>query len=88
MCVSSRALEILLLTFLDLPNFHFADYLFLDAFQEAMSYVFKLSFNADDDAKGSRSSISRATKREQNQHARPAENKDVVRNLSTLREKL
>ena len=35
----------------------------LDAFQEAMRYVFKLLFHADDDAKGFRSSVSSAAKR-------------------------
>ena len=53
----------------------------LDAFQEVMRYAFKLLFHADDDAKRFRSSISSAAKREQNQHALPAEHQDAVRNL-------
>ena len=49
----------------------------LDAFQEVMRYVLKLPFHADDDAKGFRSPISSAAKRE---HAHPVEHQDAVLN--------
>ena len=56
----------------------------LGAFQEVMRYAFKLLFHANDDAKGSRSSISNAAKREQNQHGHPAEHHDTVQNSLML----
>ena len=60
----------------------------LDAFQEVMSCVFKLLFHADDDAKGFRSSISSAAKREQNRHGHPAQHQAAVLNLLMLRKGL
>ena len=60
----------------------------LDTFQEVMRYVFKLPFHADDDAKGFRSSISRAPKREQIRHGHPAQHQDALLNSSMLRSKL
>jgi len=53
-----------------------------------MRYGFKLHFHADDDAKGFRSSISRAAKREQNRHGHPAQPQDALLNLLILREKI
>ena len=52
-----------------------------------MRYVFKLLFRADDDAKGSRSSISRAAKREQNRHAHSAEHQDMQCGIRRCSEK-
>ena len=60
----------------------------LDAFQEIMRYVFKLLFHADDDAKGFRSSISSAAKREQDRHGHPAQHQDAVWNSSMLLKRL
>ena len=57
----------------------------LDAFQNVMRCGFKLLFHADDDAKGFRSSILSAKKREQNQNAHPAQHQDAVLNSSMLR---
>ena len=81
MWVSSRALKIFLFTFLDWPDFHFAEYLFLSwmPFKKLWDMDSNYFFCADDDAKGFRSSISSAAKRGQNRHGHPAQHQDAVR---------
>ena len=84
MWVSLHALEIFLFTFLDWPNFHLAEYFFLlwmpfkNLWDTYSNYFFTLTTMQKE-------SISRAAKREQNQHGHPAQHQDALLNSSMLR---